>query len=215
MFFMEFNRYKPNMLLKNDIFEQYQQYRWIPPVNKDIVCYAPFVSINFDQTGEMTTCCFNRNLVLGEYPKRTIKEAWLSEEIQYLRTSLQKKDFGCGCRFCYEALQAKNFSGALMNYYDMFYTPIEKSTMPKCFVFEISNTCNLECIMCGGKWSSAIRKNREQLPAIKHPYDAGFVEQLKEFLPHLKTMKLPWWRTFFDTTLLRYLGSSYQYKSQY
>jgi MoaA/NifB/PqqE/SkfB family radical SAM enzyme len=57
--------------------------------------------------------------------------------------------------------------------------------MPVMFEFELSNHCNLECIMCGGKWSSAIRKNREKLPPLKSPYNADFVNQIRDFLPEL------------------------------
>ena len=40
--------------------------------------------------------------------------------------------------------------------------------------------------MCGGKWSSAIRKNREGLPPLKNHYDKDFVKQIREFLPFLR-----------------------------
>lgn len=64
-----------------------------------------------------------------------------------------------------------------------------KVAWPKVFEFEISNLCNLECIMCNGYFSSAIRKNREKLPKLHSPYDDNFVEQLKPFLPHLTDAK--------------------------
>jgi MoaA/NifB/PqqE/SkfB family radical SAM enzyme len=63
--------------------------------------------------------------------------------------------------------------------------PMEFS-QPAMLEFELSNTCNLECIMCGGEWSSAIRKNREKLPAIVSPYDQAFTEQLIQWIPGLK-----------------------------
>jgi MoaA/NifB/PqqE/SkfB family radical SAM enzyme len=40
--------------------------------------------------------------------------------------------------------------------------------------------------MCGGKWSSSIRKNRENLPPLKTPYDDEFIEQLKPFIPVMR-----------------------------
>ena len=57
---------------------------------------------------------------------------------------------------------------------------------PVALNFDFGNICNYECIMCGGKWSSSIRKNREKLPALKTPYDDQFVEQLRKFIPKLK-----------------------------
>jgi MoaA/NifB/PqqE/SkfB family radical SAM enzyme len=40
--------------------------------------------------------------------------------------------------------------------------------------------------MCSGRVSSTIRKNRENQEPLPFPYDDNFVEQLKEFIPHLK-----------------------------
>jgi hypothetical protein len=31
--------------------------------------------------------------------------------------------------------------------------------LPRYLGLHLSNLCNLECIMCGGRWSSLIRKN--------------------------------------------------------
>jgi MoaA/NifB/PqqE/SkfB family radical SAM enzyme len=43
--------------------------------------------------------------------------------------------------------------------------------------------------MCNGNTSSSIRQNRDKLPPLPTPYDDAFVEQLKEFIPHLKEAK--------------------------
>jgi MoaA/NifB/PqqE/SkfB family radical SAM enzyme len=61
-----------------------------------------------------------------------------------------------------------------------------KKYYPTMFTFQLSDVCNYECIMCGGAFSSSIRKNREQRPAFKALYDDNFVDQLREFIPHLK-----------------------------
>jgi MoaA/NifB/PqqE/SkfB family radical SAM enzyme len=52
--------------------------------------------------------------------------------------------------------------------------------------FMLSNTCNLECVMCSGELSSSIRKKRDKLPPIKTPYGQDFLRQLEEFIPYLK-----------------------------
>jgi MoaA/NifB/PqqE/SkfB family radical SAM enzyme len=43
--------------------------------------------------------------------------------------------------------------------------------------------------MCSGIVSSTIRKCRENLPPLENHYDAEFVNQLSEFLPHAKEIK--------------------------
>jgi len=55
--------------------------------------------------------------------------------------------------------------------------------------FELSNTCNLECVMCNGYCSSSIRKNREKKAPLPYPYDDAFVAQLEEYIPHLQYAK--------------------------
>jgi MoaA/NifB/PqqE/SkfB family radical SAM enzyme len=60
---------------------------------------------------------------------------------------------------------------------------------PKRMEFSISNTCNLECIMCNGNFSSAIRSHREHLPPIKKAYSPEFIESLRKYMPHLEKAK--------------------------
>lgn len=58
-------------------------------------------------------------------------------------------------------------------------------SFPKLLEFELSNTCNLECAMCFGEFSSSIRRNREQLPPFPEVYDTRFVNDIDTFLPHI------------------------------
>jgi MoaA/NifB/PqqE/SkfB family radical SAM enzyme len=60
---------------------------------------------------------------------------------------------------------------------------------PRVMEFELSNECNLECVMCNGYFSSSIRKNREKLPASVSPYNDQFVDELDQFIPHLTDAK--------------------------
>jgi MoaA/NifB/PqqE/SkfB family radical SAM enzyme len=170
------------------------------------LCYAPFIAMNFDQSGKMTVCCFNRTHTLGRYPNDSIADAWNSSEARLIREDMLLDDLSRGCFQCASMLEAENFDSVLIRHFDD-HAPLSDVWMPKrkwwhagrekaivsspallpvMFEFELSNTCNLECIMCGGHWSSAIRKNRENLPAISSPYDGQFVLQIKDFLPTLR-----------------------------
>ena len=179
--------------------------------NPASLCYAPSLSLNFDQTGNVTACCFNREYVLGSYPQNTIDEIWSGEKTKKLRDSLASNNLGMGCGLCDRMITENNYDSVLINHFDDYVPLIKKqkdkqagkgliesllrpfsrsqedesSAAPLVFEFEISNSCNLECIMCGGKWSSAIRKNREKLPPLKSPYDKEFVNQVKKYLPQL------------------------------
>lgn len=68
------------------------------------------------------------------------------------------------------------------------YSPnaaLRVSHLPKLLEFELSNTCNLECAMCFGDFSSSIRRNREKRPPFPEVYDARFVADINTFLPHI------------------------------
>lgn len=179
--------------------------------NPAYLCYAPALSLNFDQTGNVTACCFNRQYVLGSYPQNTIDAIWSGEKIKELRESLASNNLAKGCGLCDRMIEENNYDSVLINHFDDYVPLIKKQNSqqastglidsllrtfsrnkegepdaaPLVFEFEISNHCNLECIMCGGKWSSAIRKNREKLPPLRSPYDKEFVNQVKKYLPQL------------------------------
>lgn len=168
------------------------------------LCFAPFANMNFEQNGDVTACCFNRTHVLGGYPKMTLLDIWFSEKAYELREYIDANDLGGGCEICAKQLVAHNFMGSRARGFDQSASGTwdnvpEKlrnklkhgqwQQMPRSMEFELSNTCNLECVMCHGYFSSTIRKNREHLPPIHQPYDAAFVEQLKPFLPYLNEAK--------------------------
>jgi MoaA/NifB/PqqE/SkfB family radical SAM enzyme len=152
-----------------------------------VVCHAPFLSLNFEQNGNATVCCYNRTHVLGTYPDVSVSDMWFGGKADELRQSLKELDFSQGCELCLVQLQSRNFAGTRMLQFDHLATKPRAAgrEFPRLMEFEITNVCNLECVMCNGYYSSLIRKNREHLAPLKSPYDAGFVDQLEPFLPHL------------------------------
>lgn len=186
------------MLPKSQI-EKYNEYR--SHTDKSVLCHAPFVNLNFEQNGNITACCYNRKEVLGRYPQQSIADVWKGDAAENLRKHILQNDLRGGCSACGELLLAGNFGGSKAIFYDEYapavHNPItllknkfnRKIAPPKVFELELSNVCNLECGMCTGYFSSTIRKNREGLPPLPMPYDAVFVEQLKEFMPTLTDMK--------------------------
>lgn len=186
------------------VIEEYNQYR--TSINKNVLCHAPFVSINFAQNGNLTACCFNRSHVLGQYPFQSVHDAWFGEKAFELRKYISEGNLDGGCKLCKSAIESRNFSASKAIHYDnyadvavqekpesllqkIFGRKAPKTSMPKVFEFELDNTCNLECIMCDGYFSSTIRSQREKLPPVKNPYDDNFVEQIVEFLPSITDLK--------------------------
>jgi MoaA/NifB/PqqE/SkfB family radical SAM enzyme len=146
-------------------------------------CHAPYISLNFHQSGAVNACCYNRNHVLGRYPENTIEEIWSSANLKMLRQALDRHDFSIGCQGCALVLEERGFLSIHARDYDHKMPPSGKlaTDAPIHFEFEISNLCNLECVMCDGSFSSSIRKNREKLPPLELPYDREFVRQLRPY----------------------------------
>lgn len=149
---------------------------------------------------------------LGYYPNKTIKEIWVGENIHRLRKHLDDLRFNISdaCKQCLERIQKGDYENSLIAIYDKkiqdmycrsnasttsrkidrittskmlsdFYKQIE---YPLILEFELSNICNYECLMCGGDYSSQVRKNVEKRPPVISPYDSAFVTQIEEFIPH-------------------------------
>lgn len=147
-------------------------------------CFAPHTTLNFDKAGNISACCSSRSYNLGTYPDDSIKNIWFGEKLNKMREELANLNFSQGCNSCSKQITSGNFANSLLKKFDFYSAYVD--SYPSVFEFEISNTCNYECIMCGGYYSSSIRKNREKLPFLSNVYDNNFVDQLKEFIPHLK-----------------------------
>lgn len=154
------------------------------------LCYAPETSLNFFTDGRATACCAGRSYPLGAYPEQSVREIWEGRRARSLRAAVRRNDLSKGCGTCAANIRAGNHLGTLAQNFDAVPRHAGIALMPrapqlKVLELEISNVCNLECTMCNGYNSSAIRKHREGLEPLPNPYDAGFVEQLREFMPDL------------------------------
>jgi len=170
------------MTLEQTHIEAFRQAR--PDTGSPVICHAPFKSIYFAMGGRLFTCCFNKIYHLGIYPQQSIRQIWFGERAQRFRETIRRDDLSLGCQGCGHLLAAHNFEGVPIKNFDYFGW--DASGYPTKMDFELSNTCNLECIMCRGELSSSIRQNREKMPPIPSPYDGEFIRQLEEFIPHLQ-----------------------------
>ncbi|MCB9204913.1 MAG: radical SAM protein [Flavobacteriales bacterium] len=139
----------------------------------------------FNVFGEVGPCWLNL-VGMGQYPEHSIRDIWFGEKFSRLRNAILEKDLAYKCRTCHQAILDGNHHSVLSKLYDH---PYGLTDYPSVMEFELSNRCNLECVMCKGDLSSTIRQNREKRPALSNPYDEAFVEQLEEFIPHLKEAK--------------------------
>lgn len=170
--------------IDGDLLLAYNQTR--RPECRDTLCHAPFKNMYFGHHGKVRSCCYNRQHIWGEYPGQSIKDIWIGAAAQSLRTYINNNDLSLGCESCSNHMEAKSFDGIKSKMYDEL--PLHDK-YPTSIEFELSNACNLECIMCSGRFSSSIRANREKKSPIESPYDESFVDQLDEFIPHLHETK--------------------------
>ena len=153
--------------------------------NKQYFCYIPFTQLYISFGGNIFACCGNRRYLLGKYPEQNLHDIWFGEPIQKLRNFLAKGDMSLGCDVCLEQVNNGNFDLVLARQYDQ-YAPF-MGKYPVSFEFELSNTCNLDCIMCYDEFSTSVAKRHN--PSYQQPfspYDDEFIRQFEEFIPHLK-----------------------------
>jgi MoaA/NifB/PqqE/SkfB family radical SAM enzyme len=148
------------------------------------ICLAADAGMYFAMNGVIAVCCYNHVQALGEYPRTSVQDAWDSIVRRELRDQLARNELPSGCGYCREQVRAGNAGGMLARRFDRFQGISDPST-PRIMEFELGNLCNLECVMCKGSCSSAIRANRDKADPTPVPYDEEFVRQLHPFIPGL------------------------------
>lgn len=163
---------------------QYRRARSTP--HRDSICNAPLTNLYFSVDGQASPCWLYFPAVPPKWsPERSIRDIWQGEEFTKVRAALAEDRFIGRCKECEHDILAGD--RPLAAAYD-FPHPIGE--WPSMLELELSNLCNLECVMCHGRLSSKIRKNREQLPPLVSPYDESFVEQVAELAPHLRELRI-------------------------
>ena len=176
---------KKNPTLSKETIKSYNNSRLFGP--KKIICFAPFNHMHLGVDGIVSACCINKKSVYGTLENTSIKELMQSDSINDLRTSIENYNLSDGCLSCQRHLETGNYKTFLGRLYDPMFSKKEYA-YPTEMTFEISNTCNLECIMCDGNFSSSIRKNREQLPPLKDKYTTNLLDKIKPAIPFLKVV---------------------------
>jgi MoaA/NifB/PqqE/SkfB family radical SAM enzyme len=149
-------------------------------------CYAPHASIYFDQHGKARACCQNTGVYLGDVTTQTVREIWESADAEQMRTALEHDDYSAGCEFCEWQVREGNTDILFARGFDHLRPAERRPAWPRMMEFSLTNTCNLQCAMCNGDWSSTIRAKREGRAPLPAVYGDAFYEQLAEFLPHLE-----------------------------
>jgi MoaA/NifB/PqqE/SkfB family radical SAM enzyme len=140
----------------------------------------------FDQFGKVRACCQNTGVYLGDVTTHTLRDIWTSASAEAMRSALDADDYSAGCDFCEWQVREGNDEIVFARHFDHLRPTEPRPTWPRQMEFSLTNTCNLQCAMCNGDWSSTIRTKRERRAPLPAVYDDAFFDQLTEFLPHLE-----------------------------
>ncbi|MFH0867650.1 MAG: radical SAM protein [Bacteroidota bacterium] len=179
--------------LDKSIVEEYNNIR--SKEKRKYLCHAPFKSMTFFHTGDILACWYNKLFPLGHYPEDSVHDIWFSKRADTLRNYIKHNDLSYGCADCRKSFNSMNFYSSGAWRYD--FLPESSGKYPASVDFQISNTCNLQCIMCNGEYSANVRANRENKEMYKNPYDDNFFKQITEFIPHLKEASFSGGEPFF------------------
>lgn len=189
---------------KDFIFFNYNATR-----NKEIrkyICNAPFTNMYFDVSGNVVPC-WQGFANPDSYPGKTVSEIWFGDKFGRFRQNIIKRNLEDLCGVCLANLKNGNYVSVLSKAYDFLGKPQKHPLMME---LELDNTCNLECIMCNGMLSSSIRKNRDKKPAVSSPYNHHFVEELNEFIPHLKEIRFNGGEPFLSKICMKILENVFR-----
>lgn len=173
-------------------------------VHGDPICRAPFSSLHLDPSGHVRVCELNSLGMLGRIGEHRLPDLWHGGRAARLRAAMRQHDLGLGCEDCAGPLGRGERGLAHASYYDEFPVPADdRPDWPRQLELSLSNTCNLQCIMCNGDLSSAIRARREHLPPLPKVYDDQFFDDLVPFLPHLQRVTFIGGEPFLGSESLR------------
>ena len=126
---------------------------------------------------------------LGNVGSDRLIDIWNGPRRRVLQERLAVDDYSHGCRGCEWEVSGEGRDGSYPQSFDWGATHLtadpDSGAWPRRMEFNLSNSCNLQCIQCNGDLSSSIRIHREGRPPLAKVYGDEFFEDLRLFLPHL------------------------------
>ena len=151
------------------------------------ICYAPFVSMDFDAIGSIRICNHSHVAIAEMSENTSVLEVWRG--VTYERFRKEMSDYILddeNCCHCVRQCEAGAGSHIFaVEQFDAWAHDDPTPLYPKRLIFRLNNTCNLACIMCDGMTSSRVRIEREQLPPLASRYGERFFEEMEVILPHV------------------------------
>jgi MoaA/NifB/PqqE/SkfB family radical SAM enzyme len=149
-------------------------------------CHAPRHGVYFQPDGVVRPCCttgYEYGRIEADGSTR-LADVLAGPPAVVHRRALDAGRFDLGCRECEVPVLQGHREASLAVHFDRFASA--DPAWPQLMDFALSNTCNLQCVMCNGELSSAIRVRREGREPLPRAYGDAFFEELRDYLPHLE-----------------------------
>lgn len=155
------------------------------------VCYAPFLSMDFDATGAIRLCNHSHSEVARMTPDTSVLDVWRGEAYRRYRDEMSAYVFDeHNCLHCVRQCEAGSGSHVFATeQFDGSANDDPTPLYPKRLIFRLNNTCNLACVMCDGLTSSRIRHERDGQPQRPSMYGERFFAEMEEILPHVEHLE--------------------------
>lgn len=150
-------------------------------------CLAPSHELYLHPNGDVRSCC--RSLAsLGNVKESSLSAIWNGRPRAELVGRLARDDYSGGCQSCETEVTLEGREGSFSATFDHWQVDADtEPRWPSRMEFNLSNTCNLQCVQCSGELSSSIRIHREKRPPLQPAYGDAFFEDLRQFIPHLSS----------------------------
>lgn len=134
-------------------------------LNPDTFCFAPYINVDLDQTGETYVCCASKESI-GNWKTDKIKDQYNSESVKMLRQDLATGTKNKNCQSCWFAEDKNSKSTRIDSFNDAIehidnlsefcnnltnYSSIDNI---KRMEIRLSALCNLKCAHCSPKYST-------------------------------------------------------------
>ncbi len=168
--------------ISKNVLEGFNRSRRYGPLKH--VCYAPYTSMFFSRSGLVSPCYASYNSESSHMSQHSIREIWFNGSFRKIREEHSTCNLSSTCKFCKDIMESGSYGSLLINKYEHY--AFSKSEYPVIMEFELSNTCNLSCIMCDSNLSSGIAGADCAGTSGNQHYKSRFFDELREFIPYLQ-----------------------------
>lgn len=154
----------------------------------DTACFAPSVQMFIHPDGEVRPCCVHL-APYGNVRHHRLVDIWTGAARRDLVDRLAVGDYSAGCENCEAEIAMEGREHSYSSFFSRraghLTADPASAAWPRWIDFNLSTTCNLQCIQCSGELSSSIRIHREKRAPLASPFGDEFFDDLRAFIPHL------------------------------